>query len=234
LAGPRRRSILTTNKPLTPAGAASKSDNEKFVELEFTLVKEELQHRMEFNRRILSLQMSLITGVLGAGFFKDVTTLDPIFLQIGCVILLVLNIAFLMEVTQNNEHIRLAAEFLVVVTAKKAESLFGPGVRLYEWEAFLTIKRKSWLSRRPFLFDGHMAMSVLFVLVASGLFWISLDPKKNPMPFNHGHWISVACVAIALVLNLAFFSHNVAISKRLKSLYDRKTLDAFAAHYNLK
>jgi len=218
--------------PSSGQGMAATFAVDKLIELDFDFIKEELQNRTEFNRRILSLQISIITGVLAAGVLKDFAAISPLVLQVSSVALLFINSAFLLEVNQNNFYITLAAQYLHTVINKRAECLSGHLAKPYEWETFLAVKRdraSSMISRLAFVLDGHLMMTILFLVVSAGLFLFSF----RSIPWLV-FYVSLPCAFLACFVNVVCIFRHFAIPRELRDLHDPKTIDNFKGTYNLK
>ncbi|WP_179404623.1 hypothetical protein [Burkholderia guangdongensis] len=198
---------------------------DKFIELDFNFAKEETQHRTEFNRRILNLQMSLITGVLAAGVIKDVLSINPFTLQFLCISIVFINTVFLIEINQNNFYITLAARYLATVVNKRGREFSGDQYDFYEWEKFLEIKRDashSLLSRMAFLLDAHFFMSILFLIIST----ITLGISTNNSGLQHPYVIIPYALA-TYSLNLLCIYRHFSIPRELKEIHKKEEVMEF-------
>lgn len=176
---------------------------DKFYELDFQLVKEESNSRTEFNRRILNLQVSVVTALLAAGLFKDLREVDPFTIQFICVSVIALNAVFLLEINQNNFYITLAGNYLAQIINHRARLITGAEFQVSEWETFLSLKRNmaaKTTDRLSFLLDAHFALSILLIAIPTIFLCQSLslnhvDREYIILPFAFiGYSVNLICI----------------------------------------
>ena len=81
---------------------------DKAFEMEFLFAREEIRVRMDYNRRLLAGQVTLIAALIAGGisFSSKDGTINPTLLQGTAAAVIWLTAAFIFENTSNNSHIQ--------------------------------------------------------------------------------------------------------------------------------
>ena len=197
---------------------------DKAFEMEFLFAREEIRVRMDYNRRLLAGQVTLIAALIAGGISlsgKD-GTINSTLLQATAAAVTWLTAAFIFENTSNNSHVSVAAVFIHNVINRKY-SVIGSGHPVYEWEAFLSLERQyssNFLKKHFFVLDAAFLLNVMLTAIACISFYVSL---RNPVLTVS----KMAFVAFAIGLSavgLAYWGHLTANSA-WKMLVTRAEVD---------
>jgi len=144
---------------------------DKVIELDFSVARDETKQRTEFNRRILSLQLSTISALIAAGLFKDLTTFDPFVIHVACCSVIFLNTVFLLEINQNNFYIALSALCISQIVNIRSQQL------LFRARGAEPLRKQTGRGR------GREDERQIVCPPAASLF-SSLKPGSNQSPFD--------------------------------------------------
>jgi len=155
---------------------------DKAAEIEFTVAHDEKKFRIEFNRRILNLQLTLLTGLASVWLFKPFDNIDPFALQFGCLCIMSANIVFFLEISQNNYYISAAASFIHRIFRGKYKYVALDDFP--EWDIYLkeVSKGKSYLACIAFSLDAHFFMCILLFIIPLLTLANSMYEKDTTQP----------------------------------------------------
>ena len=101
-----------TNKPLSAKPLELTPELEVAL-AEYEYARSEIHLRLGFNRQVLNLQITLLAASVGGIVaFLDKHAISPMLIQIGAVVVLYLNLAFILEIRQNSLHTIISGNFI--------------------------------------------------------------------------------------------------------------------------
>ena len=179
--GRRRRNSrlhLLIDKSRSGDGKASIIGPDTAFQMEFLYSREEIRVRMDYNRRLLAGQVTLIAALIAGGLSligKD-GSINSVMMQVISVAVVWINAAFILENTVNNSHIALAAVFMHNVLNKRY-ALSSEGSPVHVWELFLSLERqlsKNHMNKNFFIIDAALLLNVMLTGVALCSFYIAV------------------------------------------------------------
>ena len=203
---------------------------DKCYDCEFAYAREEIRSRLEFNRRLLQFQVTIIGTVLAVLIaLPKISSLANSYTEMAWALLLWVSVAFSHENGSNNIHIAIAAKFMSRVLNAKYRS--ESALPVYEWEMFLSMDRKfsgSRLKKYLFVLDGSFIVNSILLFTAAYGFWIS--ELADNFTF---HPLASFVFASGLLLAITVIFMNFKSALPWLQTVTSDELEAFKTRYNL-
>lgn len=141
--------------------------SDKAFDVEVKFATDEINRRMDYNRRTQGFQITTIGLLVAALITKGSTNIDRSMVNAVCVAVSAINGMFLIEIRQNTYAIKLAALYITDVINHKYR--LENGNVILEWEHFLDRQRRgaqaSILQRLSFVGSAHLLMSLYLTIL---------------------------------------------------------------------
>ena len=159
-----------------------KIGKDKAFEIEVKFALDEINRRMDYNRRTQGFQITTIGVLVAALISKGSLSIDKSIVNAVCVAVSIINGMFLLEIRQNTYTAKLAAIYVKDVINSKYRSENGNVI--LEWEDFLDRHRRNTkatiLNRLSFVGSAHLLMSIYLTLLPVFIFVLDVCNENEP------------------------------------------------------
>lgn len=146
---------------------------EKAFELETNIIRDEINRRLEFERRLINLQLILV-GIITTAYASGRVDVTPFYADSLCAAIIIINSVFSIETRQNIHHIAMASLYARRVINSKYVATGLSENKILEWEIFLNVMRtkskRFFINYQFYLSAGFLAS--LYLLLAPLLWYI--------------------------------------------------------------